>query len=135
MFMREQGLCPEADSPTFTSSESPTRDRLDEQVVQVPVLQHTGWRGWLKECPPFRPTRAPNFDALRSEFRRLRSESGMSYDALAEKTGVSRRTLISVENGQSNGSVETWYRITDAFGISMSDLMATLDRTAGKKSN
>ncbi|CAB4889969.1 unannotated protein [freshwater metagenome] len=59
----------------------------------------------------------------------------MSYDALAEKTGVSRRTLISVENGQSNGSVETWYRITDAFGISMSDLMATLDRTAGKKSN
>jgi transcriptional regulator with XRE-family HTH domain len=56
----------------------------------------------------------------------------MSYDALAERSGVSRRTLISVENGQSNGSVETWYHIAEALSVSLSDLMAALNRPTGK---
>ena len=76
--------------------------------------------------PPTRHSAVPNFGALRSEFRRRRSDAGLTYDALAEKTGVSRRTLISIENGQSNGSVETWYRIAGALNVNMSDLMRTL---------
>lgn len=78
--------------------------------------------------PPQRPFGMPNFGALQSEFQRLRHQSGLTYDALAEKTGVSRRTLISIENGQSHGSVETWYRISRAFGVNLSDLMKNLDR-------
>ncbi len=77
--------------------------------------------------PPHRPSAVPNFGALRSEFRRRRSDAGLTYDALAEKTGVSRRTLISIENGQSNGSVETWYHIAGALGVSVSELMNMLD--------
>jgi DNA-binding XRE family transcriptional regulator len=76
--------------------------------------------------PPHRPSAVPNFGALRSEFRRRRNDAGLTYDALAEMTGVSRRTLISIENGQSNGSVETWYHIARALGINMSDLMSSL---------
>jgi DNA-binding XRE family transcriptional regulator len=77
--------------------------------------------------PSHRSLAVPNFGALRSEFRRLRSDAGLTYDALAEKTGVSRRTLISIENGQSNGSVETWYLIAGALEITMADLMRSLD--------
>jgi transcriptional regulator with XRE-family HTH domain len=76
--------------------------------------------------PPHRHSAVPNFGALRSEFRRRRRDAGLTYDALAEKTGVSRRTLISIENGQSNGSVESWYRIAGALDIDMADLMRSL---------
>jgi transcriptional regulator with XRE-family HTH domain len=76
--------------------------------------------------PPTRHSAVPNFGALRSEFRRRRSDAGLTFDALAEKTGVSRRTLISIENGQSNGSVETWYHIAGALDIDMSELMRSL---------
>lgn len=78
--------------------------------------------------PPHTYFVVPNFGALQSEFQRLRHQSGLTYDKLAEQTGVSRRTLISIENGQSHGSVETWYRISRAFGLTVSDLMKNLDR-------
>ena len=78
--------------------------------------------------PPSRPIGAPNFRALQSEFQRLRHSSGLTYDALSEKTGISRRTLISIENGNSHGSVDTWYRIARAFGVTMSDLMTILEK-------
>lgn len=76
--------------------------------------------------PPHRSSAVPNFGALRLEFRRRRNDAGLTYDALAEKTGVSRRTLISIENGQSNGSVDTWYRIAGALDTTMTDLMRSL---------
>lgn len=78
--------------------------------------------------PPIGSSSAPDFGALRAEFRRLRRDSGLTYDALAEKTGVSRRTLISIENGQSNGSVESWYHISRALGTNLADMMTMLDK-------
>ena len=94
--------------------------------VQTSLLTSTGCRGFVGCMPPTRHSAVPNFGGLRSEFRRRRSDAGLTYDALAEKTGVSRRTLISIENGQSNGSVETWYNIAGALDIDMSDLMRSL---------
>ncbi|SDN69641.1 hypothetical protein SAMN05444921_1344 [Streptomyces wuyuanensis] len=39
----------------------------------------------------------PNLAALRLELARLRSERGWSYDELARRSGLARRTLIEIE--------------------------------------
>ncbi|WP_322938037.1 helix-turn-helix transcriptional regulator [Nocardioides bizhenqiangii] len=72
------------------------------------------------------PIREPNFQALRIQFSRLRNEHGWSYDELADRTGITRRTLISIETGQTNGSLDTWFRLAQAFGMPLGDLLAPL---------
>lgn len=72
------------------------------------------------------PTRDPNFEALRLTLARLRNERGWSFDELAERSGVSRRTLIEMEHGQSNGRLESWFRIAEAFETPLSDLVQVL---------
>ena len=72
------------------------------------------------------PTREPNFEELWLALARLRSERGWSYDELAERSGVSRRTLIEMEHGQSNGRLESWFRIAEAFGVPLGDLVSVL---------
>jgi DNA-binding XRE family transcriptional regulator len=55
-----------------------------------------------------------DISALRLEMSKKRADSGMTYNALAEKSGVSRRTVISIETGTSRGSLDTWMRIYNA---------------------
>jgi len=73
----------------------------------------------------------PNFEALRLRLSMLRHERNWTYDALAEHSGVSRRSLVALETGDkvrpSNGSVETWYRLAKAFGIPIGDLLGALN--------
>ncbi|MFJ4225505.1 helix-turn-helix transcriptional regulator [Microbacterium sp. NPDC089695] len=72
------------------------------------------------------PTRDPDFEALRLALARLRDERGWSFDELAERSGVSRRTLISMEHGSTRGRLDSWFRVSQAFEISISDLLAVL---------
>lgn len=72
------------------------------------------------------PTREPNFLAVRLELSRLRAERGWTYDALAERSGVTRRTLIAMETGTTNGRLESWFRISQAFGIELNQLLVHL---------
>ena len=64
--------------------------------------------------------------ALRLEMSMKRSEHGLTYDALAKKSGVSRRTVISIETGSSRGSLDSWMRICSAlecdFGAFLQEL-------------
>lgn len=71
-------------------------------------------------------TREPDFAALRLELSRLRHARGWTYEVLAEKSGVSRRTLIAVETGESNGALETWFRVATAFDVDLGDLARLL---------
>ena len=52
--------------------------------------------------------------ALRLEMSIKRSEHGLTYNALAHKAGVSRRTVISIETGSSRGSLDSWMRLYEA---------------------
>ncbi|MDH6239738.1 helix-turn-helix transcriptional regulator [Aurantimicrobium minutum] len=70
----------------------------------------------------------PNFVALRIELSRLRHDHKLTYDSMAELSGVSRRTLISIETGQSNGSLESWYYISKALKVELSELLKALDK-------
>ena len=68
----------------------------------------------------------PNLQALREEIARLRAERSWSYDQLAERSGLSRRTLIEIEQGRAVGTVPTLHALAHAFGVPVSRLTDTL---------
>lgn len=68
----------------------------------------------------------PNLDALRLQLARLRGVRGWSYDELAKRTALSRRTLIEIEQGRTVGSLATWHALGHAFDVPLGGLFAAL---------
>ena len=68
-----------------------------------------------------------HISALQLEMSIRRAESGLTYDALAERSGVSRRTVISIETGTSRGSLDSWMRIYNALGCDFGALLQALN--------
>ncbi|MFD5123558.1 helix-turn-helix transcriptional regulator [Streptomyces sp. NPDC058385] len=68
----------------------------------------------------------PDFTALRLELARLRAERGWTYDELASRSGLSRRTLIEVEQGRTVGSLKTWHALAHALEVPVDHLFAPL---------
>lgn len=62
--------------------------------------------------------------AIGAKVRAERQARGWTLDQLAEKSGVSRRMLINVEQGAANPSVTTLLRLSDALGIGLQALVA-----------
>jgi putative transcriptional regulator len=55
---------------------------------------------------------------IRNQVRRLRFEHGeMTQQALAEKVGATRQTVLAIEGGKYAPSLELAFRIADAFGV------------------
>lgn len=61
--------------------------------------------------------------------RQRRTECGWTLDQLAERSGVSRRMLVNVEQGSANPSIATLLRISDALGVGLTALV-DVDRSA-----
>lgn len=76
---------------------------------------------------------AEKFRSLRIRASQLRKERGLTLDALAAEAGMSRRNLTALLNGEERngvpmqGTLAVWYRISEALGISFSELMTELD--------
>jgi transcriptional regulator with XRE-family HTH domain len=70
--------------------------------------------------PPRRDVLAHVGDNL----RRLRQAAGMSQTALAETSGISRRTIINLEAGEANISLSGLDRLADALGTTFVDLVS-----------
>jgi transcriptional regulator with XRE-family HTH domain len=51
--------------------------------------------------------------------RQHRTAHGWTLDELADRSGVSRRMLITIEHGQGNPSIATLLRISDALGVGL----------------
>ncbi|MEU7640784.1 helix-turn-helix transcriptional regulator [Streptomyces sp. NPDC039016] len=68
----------------------------------------------------------PNLTALRLELGRLRGERGWTYDELAHRTGLARRTLIEIEQGRTIGSLKTWHALAHALDVSIDHLLGAL---------
>jgi transcriptional regulator with XRE-family HTH domain len=51
--------------------------------------------------------------------RQHRMARGWTLDELADRSGVSRRMLISIEHGEGNPSIATLLRISDALGVGL----------------
>ena len=54
--------------------------------------------------------------------RELRAAAGLRQEDLARQVGVSRQTIISVENGRYNPSLELAWKLAQALGTSIEDL-------------
>ena len=66
-----------------------------------------------------------------NHIRRLRFLAGeMTQQELAEKTGVSRHTIMAVEAGKYSPSLELAFRIAHAFGVPIGEVF---EYDAGEK--
>jgi len=61
--------------------------------------------------------------AIGGRVRQGRSGRGWTLDQLAGRSGVSRRMLVSIEQGSANPSIATLLRISDALGIGLPALV------------
>jgi rhodanese-related sulfurtransferase/transcriptional regulator with XRE-family HTH domain len=65
-----------------------------------------------------------------ANMRKLRTDRGMSLDALAAATGLSRTLLGQIELGKTPPSVSIVWRIATAFDVPFSAMLATDERRA-----
>ncbi|HBS09591.1 MAG TPA: XRE family transcriptional regulator [Microbacterium sp.] len=72
-------------------------------------------------------TADPDLSRLPANMKRLRAERGLTYEQLAEASGLSRRGVISLERAERMGTVATWVRIARALGVSASEFFSVLD--------
>jgi transcriptional regulator with XRE-family HTH domain len=63
--------------------------------------------------------------ALGRNLRRLRTDRGLTLDALAARAGISRGMLIQIEQARTNPSVGTVVKVGDALGVSIATLLDT----------
>ena len=60
---------------------------------------------------------------VRNSIRELRFKHGeMTQQALAEKVGVARQTIIAVEQGRFCPSLETALRMAQVFGVTVDEI-------------
>jgi putative transcriptional regulator len=61
--------------------------------------------------------------SITNEIRALRFAAGeMTQAELAERIGVTRQTVIAIEQGRYSPSLETAFRIARAFGAGLEDV-------------
>lgn len=62
---------------------------------------------------------------IRNRIRELRFRNGeMTQQALAERVGVTRQTVIAIEKGKYSPSLEVAFRIADVFGAPLEDVFS-----------
>lgn len=59
---------------------------------------------------------------MKNRIADLRRENKMTQQALAERLGVTRQTIISLENGRDNPSIMLAHNIAHAFGLRIEDV-------------
>ncbi|MFF1509549.1 helix-turn-helix transcriptional regulator [Streptomyces sp. NPDC058326] len=72
------------------------------------------------------PPPEPDPTALRLCLARLRAQRRWSYDELAAHSGLSRRTLIEIEQGRTICTLATWHALAHAFSIPLGELLNPL---------
>jgi len=65
-----------------------------------------------------------------SRVRAERHARGWTLDHLAERSGVSRRMLVNIEQNAANPSIGTLFRLSDALGIGLPALVAPPETAA-----
>ena len=59
---------------------------------------------------------------MRNRVRELRMGRGMTQEEIAERVGVSRQTIISIESGRYNPSIVLAYKLARAFDHSIEEV-------------
>ena len=75
-----------------------------------------------KPTPPAEPADAVSSHLCR-RVKQLRDERGWSLDSLSKACGVSRSMLSQIERNQTNPTLAVMFRIAQAFGMSLGQLV------------
>ena len=59
---------------------------------------------------------------MKNRIRELRKEKNVTQDDLANAVSVTRQTIISLENGKYNASLQLAYKIAKYFNLSIEDI-------------
>ena len=59
---------------------------------------------------------------MNNKIREFRKENKITQDDLAGALGVTRQTIISLENGKYNASLQLAYKISKYFKVSIEDI-------------
>ena len=62
--------------------------------------------------------------AVAQRISTLRKAMGLSFDALAQRAGVAKGTLVQIEQERANPSISTLCRLATALEVSVADLVA-----------
>ena len=57
-----------------------------------------------------------------NKIKELRKKNNVTQDDLARAVGVTRQTIISLENGKYNASLHLAYKISQYFGMKIEDI-------------
>ena len=69
---------------------------------------------------------------ITNRIRQLRLEAGqMTQQALAEQVGVTRQTVIAIENDRYSPSLEVAFRIARVFGVGLEEVFGYDAESAG----
>ncbi|MDQ0165293.1 putative transcriptional regulator [Bacillus horti] len=61
-------------------------------------------------------------DRMKHRLKELRATHGWTQENLSEQVGVSRQTIISIESGRYNPSLELAYKIAKVFRCKIEDV-------------
>lgn len=56
---------------------------------------------------------------LAHAFKVHKANSGMTYDELAEATGLARQTLLNLAAGRTYGDLRTWLILAKVWGVGL----------------
>lgn len=59
---------------------------------------------------------------MESRIQELRKQNKITQEELASAVGVTRQTIISLENGKYNASLQLAYKISRFFGLHIEDI-------------
>lgn len=59
---------------------------------------------------------------MKNRLKQLRSENKLTQEQLAEKVNVSRQSIIAIESGRYNPSLELAYKIAQVFDMTIEDV-------------
>ena len=68
-----------------------------------------------------------NHEITGQVIRQLREEHGVTQEVLSGLAALSRSHLADIERGSISASVETLWRISDALGLRLSDLIRRVE--------
>jgi transcriptional regulator with XRE-family HTH domain len=63
-------------------------------------------------------------EAVSANCSRYRKARGLTYDALAKRSSISKGMLVEIEKGRANPSIAILCRMANALGVSLAELLA-----------
>ena len=72
------------------------------------------------------------YSLLGSRLRSIRLKSGLTQQEVAERAGLTPPYLSYLESGKKKGTLDAYFRLAEAVGTTMEDLMCKHPRTAKK---